>query len=424
MASLTIVVDGAEQKVPLEAAAVTLGRGLESDIRLKDIKASRRHCQIVKTAKGYQCADLSSGNGTYVNGVQIKSQMLDSGDRITIGSTTIVFEETASAPKAAPPKPAPARTGTGKMPVTAAPAAAPVSTKSATAKIPTERVQVAPTRKITAKVEAVKAPSQGGLKPATQPFSKPGGRAGAGKPTGRTPSPRPPRPAGEPPRKKSPVALIAIVAAGVLLLAGGAYFLFGSKGNDDQVRAQIEQLVKKAHDAETAERYDAAVQDYEKALELCQGDRYKVRASDIQKQIQLIKARRASGTGTGTPPKHDSKETPEKGPDFQARKAEIAEKCKLSGDPAASDWSGAVKEWNEFLKGKPGGDGKAKAEGEIRAIQGKAKEDLGRLRKKAEALAQENKMAEALDLLKQQLARFENTDLQAELETAIKQYDK
>src|SRR5262252_2066343 len=103
MASLTIVVDGAEQKIPLQAATVTLGRGLESDVRLKDIKASRRHCQIVKTAKGYQCVDLSSGNGTYVNGVQIKQQMLGSGDRITIGSTTIAFEESAPAPKAQAP---------------------------------------------------------------------------------------------------------------------------------------------------------------------------------------------------------------------------------------------------------------------------------------------------------------------------------
>src|SRR6185369_5562789 len=93
MASLTIVVDGAEQRFPLESASVTLGRGLESDVRLKDIKASRRHCQVVKTPKGYQCVDLSSGNGTYVNGVQIKSQMLSAGDKITIGSTTILFQE-------------------------------------------------------------------------------------------------------------------------------------------------------------------------------------------------------------------------------------------------------------------------------------------------------------------------------------------
>ena len=47
------------QKVALENASVTLGRGLESDIRLKDIKASRRHCQIAKAGAGFQLLDLS-----------------------------------------------------------------------------------------------------------------------------------------------------------------------------------------------------------------------------------------------------------------------------------------------------------------------------------------------------------------------------
>src|SRR5687767_13554911 len=97
MASITVSADGVDQKFPLENAAVTLGRGLESDIRLKDIKASRRHCQIVKTPKGYQCLDLSSGNGTYINGVQIKQQMLNPGDKIQIGSTTITFFENEGA---------------------------------------------------------------------------------------------------------------------------------------------------------------------------------------------------------------------------------------------------------------------------------------------------------------------------------------
>src|ERR1041384_6273426 len=77
MASITMVGEGGKETPPLGAPAVVRGRGLESDVRLKDIKASRRHCQIVKTPKGYQCVDLSSGNGTYVNGVQIKSQLLD-----------------------------------------------------------------------------------------------------------------------------------------------------------------------------------------------------------------------------------------------------------------------------------------------------------------------------------------------------------
>src|ERR1051325_5476208 len=144
MASLTIVVDGVEQKVPLQAATVTLGRGLESDVRLKDIKASRRHCQIVKTPRGYQCVDLSSGNGTYVNGVQIKSQMLDSGDKITVGSTTIAFEaSTAPVPAKAPPRPVSTRAATAKIPVADAPEPAKIQA-------------AAPTRKSTVKVQAVR----------------------------------------------------------------------------------------------------------------------------------------------------------------------------------------------------------------------------------------------------------------------------
>src|SRR5947207_4338513 len=173
MASLTIVVEGAEQKVPLQSATVTLGRGLESDVRLKDIKASRRHCQIVKTAKGYQCVDLSSGNGTYVNGVQIKTQMLGSGDRITIGSTTISFEDAAAAPKppSSPARPAvSAKAPTAKLPMIAA------APHSPAPKIATESVPVAPTRRTTERVEAVKSASQGALRPVAA-GARPGTRA-------------------------------------------------------------------------------------------------------------------------------------------------------------------------------------------------------------------------------------------------------
>ena len=218
-----------------------------------------------------------------------------------------------------------------------------------------------------------------------------------------------------------------MIAAGVLLLGGGAFFFFSSHDSGDQVKGQIEQLVKKAEKAEKAEHIDEAIQEYKKALELCQGDRWKVRASDIKKLLEPLESRRATGTGTGTPPKNDPKDTPEKGPDFQAKRTEIAGKYKLSGDSSNAEWAGALKEWSDFLKGRLPADTKAKAEGEIRALQGRAKEDSDRLRKKAEALATENKMAEAVDLIKHQLARFEHPDLKelhAELETVLKKYDK
>lgn len=416
MASLTIVIDGAEQRFPLEAATVTLGRGLESDIRLKDIKASRRHCQIVKTPKGYQCVDLSSGNGTYVNGVQIKQQILGAGDKITIGSTTIAFEESAPPPKAAPPKAVSSKGPTAKLPLATAPAPAPApASKTASVKVATAKVQVAPTRKVTARVDAVKPASQGALKPAA---AKSGTRLRQA--TARTSGTRGPRPGPEAPRKKKSPLLLVGIAIAVLLLAGGGYFLFGGRDSADPARAQIEALMKKAEAADKAERYDEAIRDCEKALELCQGERYKMQASDIGKQIQLIKSHRSPPT----PVRNDPKDGPEKGPDVAAKRAEIAAKFKLDGDPGAADWSGAVKEWSDVAKAKPGGELKTKAEAEIRAIHAKAKLDLDRLRKKAEALAQENKMAEALDLLRQQKPRFEHTELQADLEAAIRPYDK
>ena len=436
MASLTIVVDGAEQRFPLESAAVTLGRGLESDIRLKDIKASRRHCQVVKTPKGYQCVDLSSGNGTYVNGVQIKQQLLDSGDKITIGSTTIAFEETAAppgpAPKAPPPRPVSSKAPTAKIPVAAAPstplgtspakpsgghAAVSADGPSPSAKTATAKVGVAPTRKSTQNVPAVKPVSQGALRPATQPLAKSASRVGKPAATRGT-RPRPaPAPA---PAKKSPVLLIAILA-GVVLLGGGAWFFFSRDGSD-QTGAQINQLIKKAEAAEKAEKFAAAVADYKKALELCQGERYKYQASDISRRLAQLDSRREGEAASRPDP--GPREPAEKGPDFQARKTEITDKYKLAGDAAAADWSGAVKEWTDLAKSKAAGDFKSKAEGELKAIHGKAKQDLDRLRKKAEALAQENKMAEALDLLKQQKGRFEHTELSAELDAAIRQYDK
>jgi pSer/pThr/pTyr-binding forkhead associated (FHA) protein len=404
MASLTIVVEGVEQKVPLESASVTLGRGLESDVRLKDIKASRRHCQVVKTPKGYQCVDLSSGNGTYVNGIQIKSQMLSPGDKITIGSTTVIFED---APRSA----VSSKAGTAKLPVVAAPAPA----KAASPRVATAKVQVAPTKRTTERREPAKSGSQAAIKPATHPVSKSGSRLG--RISGRTAPSRPPRPPMEAPAKKSPLLLAGGVAV-VVLLGAGAFFFFRPKDNGDQVRDQIEQFMKKGDAAKSEERYEAAVLEYRKAFDLCQGDRYKIRASEISKLIAQIESRKGPASST----KIEKKEAPNKDGEFQAKKMEIVEKHKLS-DPASADWGGALRDWTEFAAHKAPAD-TLREQAEIRVLQAKAQEDASRLKEKADALTKENKMAEAVDLLKRQSGRFEGTDAKVELDAAIRQLDK
>jgi hypothetical protein len=407
MASLTIVVDGVEQRIPLEAASVTLGRGLESDVRLKDIKASRRHCQVVKTTKGYQCVDLSSGNGTYINGVQIKTQPLSPGDKITIGSTTILFED-------APRPAAVSKAATGKI---SPPGGAPPPAKPAAAsKIATAKVQVAPTKRTTERVEAVKVGSQAGLKPASQPVSKSGSRLGKAVP--RSSSVRQPRPPAEAPPRKSPVLVIAIVAVVVVSAAVGGYFAMGSHGKGDQIKEQIEQFTRKGDAARDQEQFETAIQEYRAALALCQGDLYKIRASELSKRISQIESRKAAGASS----KPESKEGADKDGEFVARKTEIGEKRKLNS-PGTADWGGALQDWTEFASRKSSGDA-ARAQAEIRLLQTKAQEEAASLKGKADALVKDNKSAEAVELLKRQIDRFAGTEAKADLDALLKQFDK
>jgi pSer/pThr/pTyr-binding forkhead associated (FHA) protein len=67
-----------------------LGRGAESDLRLDDPGISRRHAEIVLSDPP-RISDLSSTNGTFVDGERVTSAELYDGARIGIGSLTVVF---------------------------------------------------------------------------------------------------------------------------------------------------------------------------------------------------------------------------------------------------------------------------------------------------------------------------------------------
>lgn len=70
---------------------VVLGRSTEADIRLDDEGVSRLHAKIRRRTDGtVEVVDLDSTNGTYVNGAQIRHFTLSDGDRIQIGSVTIL----------------------------------------------------------------------------------------------------------------------------------------------------------------------------------------------------------------------------------------------------------------------------------------------------------------------------------------------
>lgn len=313
MASITIVADGQEQKYNLEAETVTLGRGLESDIRLKDIKASRRHCQIIRTPAGFQCLDLSSGNGTFINGVQIKQQKLNPGDKIQIGSTLITFHDGA-AQKAA----SQAKAATAKVPATAAAATAKAAPrgaattsslpkagappKPATGKIPTGAVPAA-TKKITAKIDVAKAqtqamnparPSTGGVPRATTTSLK--------KTTGRVPSTRSMGPASatqrfhaEARRKKtSPVALLIGGIAVIFLLVIGFIFFWPSE-DIPLLQAQIANYDKEGDKLDSEGKIDPAIAAYKKALAVAESTpKLKDTARTLRTKIQNLESAKAA----------------------------------------------------------------------------------------------------------------------------------
>jgi diguanylate cyclase (GGDEF)-like protein len=71
-----------------------MGRGDAVDIRLFDEGISREHAQVVqeKAKVGVQniLEDLGSTNGTFCNGTRVQRQVLSDGDKILLGSTTIL----------------------------------------------------------------------------------------------------------------------------------------------------------------------------------------------------------------------------------------------------------------------------------------------------------------------------------------------
>ena len=79
-------------RVALGDGPVTLGRLPECDVVINDPNVSRRHAEFRRVTDGVVVTDLGSTNGTRVNGAPVREQQLVSGDEITVGSTTLVFE--------------------------------------------------------------------------------------------------------------------------------------------------------------------------------------------------------------------------------------------------------------------------------------------------------------------------------------------
>ena len=72
---------------------VTIGRGSEADVRIEDRFASTIHCRVHSRGNTYLVEDMSSTNGTFLNGARLDGEVkLSDLDEISIGDTTFRFE--------------------------------------------------------------------------------------------------------------------------------------------------------------------------------------------------------------------------------------------------------------------------------------------------------------------------------------------
>ena len=70
---------------------VTLGRGENNDIILPEPAASRVNSEIVGRDGAWLVRDRASANGTFVNGLRVREQVLRDGDKLRIGTVELKF---------------------------------------------------------------------------------------------------------------------------------------------------------------------------------------------------------------------------------------------------------------------------------------------------------------------------------------------
>jgi hypothetical protein len=81
--------------VRLLPPSLVIGRGADADLRIADTGVSRRHAELRVEPDAVTVVDLESTNGTSVNGRLVDRATLKDGDRISVGTTVIVYRQDA-----------------------------------------------------------------------------------------------------------------------------------------------------------------------------------------------------------------------------------------------------------------------------------------------------------------------------------------
>jgi signal transduction histidine kinase/pSer/pThr/pTyr-binding forkhead associated (FHA) protein len=87
------VIQGRDQgtRFPLDESPVTIGRGTTNSVQLHDTEVSREHVELHRQDDVFVLRDLSSSNGTFVNGKRVDEYELASGDQLQLGRTLLLY---------------------------------------------------------------------------------------------------------------------------------------------------------------------------------------------------------------------------------------------------------------------------------------------------------------------------------------------
>jgi diguanylate cyclase (GGDEF)-like protein len=73
-----------------DGSKTSIGRGLQTDVRINDEGISRTHAVVEEDAGTYYLCDAGSTNGTFANGTRVERQALREGDKIQIGASSVL----------------------------------------------------------------------------------------------------------------------------------------------------------------------------------------------------------------------------------------------------------------------------------------------------------------------------------------------
>ncbi|MEJ7596134.1 MAG: ATP-binding protein, partial [Planctomycetaceae bacterium] len=90
-----LVINGPNRGTRYEIASdqdVVIGRSVGCNLRLDDSEVSRQHARIFHSGNDFVLRDLSSANGTRVNGHVMTERVLCNGDNVQLGSSVLLFQ--------------------------------------------------------------------------------------------------------------------------------------------------------------------------------------------------------------------------------------------------------------------------------------------------------------------------------------------